>query len=349
MRIAEKERSKYIDADMSQRLHIMKLILMIMVVYGHSYALPKLSFDIQVPELVENCKNIVRYDICSVAVPSFFLISGILLFSKSFNWAENMKKKVKSILIPYFIINTFWIVFFKLMQAFESTKAYFSDEAYQIYGVEGLLRAYLDPIPLYYPFWFLRDLFIVNVFAKILDILIERVPAIAVILIFAIELHVLPVPFVSDSRAFSLFLLGGILVRYRIKIWRRIPLWIVITGYVMAIVIKILSGSGEETMILYVICGFIFWYEMAGIIAKSRLSSKILKCADFSFFIYAFHEYYEAMIKKVIMSVLPQNTYIQLAEFFILPLIISCICIVVGVFMKRWLNPMYRLICGGRN
>lgn len=41
------------------------------------------------------------------------------------------------------------------------------------------------------------------------------------------------------------------------------------------------------------------------------------------FLIYAFHEFYEAMVKKHIMMVLPQYGLVQLLEYFILPLFVT--------------------------
>lgn len=147
---------------------------MVMVVFIHSEAVPELPFELEVPRYMQECKNIMTNGICSVAVPGFFFISGFLLFSKDFTWSGNMKKKVRSILLPYFLINSFWILFFKVMQAIPLTALYFSGEDYQIIGMRGLMEAYCAPIPLYYPFWFLRELFILNIAAKVIKICVDK-------------------------------------------------------------------------------------------------------------------------------------------------------------------------------
>ena len=348
---ADKEMyTNYIDSDMSQKLNIMKFIFMIMIVFIHSHALPELAFDLNVPKYVDICKDIVVEGICRVAVPSFFLISGILMYSKDFTWISNMKKKVRSILVPYFLINTFWIVFFKGMQMFYVTASYFSGETYQIIGLNGMIKAYLAPIPLYYPFWFLRDLFIVNIFAKGIELLVRRLPIVAVMVMLGIELHVIPIPLVVDSSAFGMFFMGCLLVNYRLQIQKtdKFPIVYLSVLYIALAAARLFLPDVEGVMLVYVIIGSLFWYRISGIVVNSKTASIILWCAQFSFFIYAFHEFYEAMLKKIIMSVLPQYGFVQLMEFFVLPIMVTCICIMVGAFMKKNLPVLYRIVCGSR-
>lgn len=189
-----------IDEDMSQRLRILKFIFMVQVVFIHSYPLPN-ALEVSVPCYVAGCKEIVANGICRVAVPGFFFISGVLLFSKEFTWLGNLKRKAKSILIPYLLINSFWVLFFRIMDSFQMTAHYFADEAYQIRGVKDVIEAYLNPTPLYYPFWFLRDLMILNLLASVIKMVIDRLPVLSALVIIALYLQVWSLPF--------LFLGGG--------------------------------------------------------------------------------------------------------------------------------------------
>lgn len=163
-----------LDRNISQRLNIIKFIFMVMVVFIHSEALPELPYKLNVSQYLEICKNVITNGICAIAVPGFFFIFGSLLFSKEFTWIGNMKKKARSIVLPYFMINSFWILFFKIMQSFELTAPYFAGEAYQIIGAKGIFRAYCAAIPLYYPFWFLREFFFLYVCYRILCDKIQR-------------------------------------------------------------------------------------------------------------------------------------------------------------------------------
>lgn len=88
------------------------------------------------------------------------------MFRKHIVWSHNIKKKLHTILIPYIIINTFWILLFALFSFIPSVAPFF--EQYRLNSTEDIVGAYLNGIPYYYPFWFLRDLFVMNIIAGIL-------------------------------------------------------------------------------------------------------------------------------------------------------------------------------------
>lgn len=339
-----------ISEDMSQRLNILKFIFMAMVVFIHSEALPVLPYELEVPEYVSVCKNIATYGICAIAVPGFFFVSGFLLFSKEFTWIENLKKKARSLLLPYFLINTFWILFFKGMQHFNATAPYFAGENYQVNGIRGLLEAYLNPMPLYYPFWFLRELIILNLFAKTIKIIIDRMPVISFVMIIAIYFNIVQIPLLLSNDSFCIFSLSYYLVKYQWNVKKidrvRCLHWGLAFGG--AIAFKLWIWNHAITRLCYVAIGLCFFWQLAGRIRKGRLCKPILWCSQFSFFIYAFHEFFEAMLKKVVMTTLPQYGYVQLMEFFLIPTFIIAICIVAGAVTKKWIPAIYRLICGYR-
>lgn len=340
-----------IDQDTSRRLSILKFLFMVMVVYIHSDALPELPFKLEVPCYTEVCKNIVTDGICSIAIPGFFFVSGFLLFSKKFTWVSNMKKKVKSILVPYILINSFWILFFKIMQSIQMTAAWFSGEAYQIEGIEGVLNAYCNPIPLYYPFWFLRDLFILNVFARAIYIIANKFPLISLVLVIGIGLNIIVLPLLVNNASFCLFVLGYYARKYirDVKKLDQVNIYVIAVAFLLLLLFKLYFNNQALAVLLHSVLGILFFYRLSGIICKYLISSKILWCSQFSFFIYAFHEFYEAMVKKLIMMVLPQYGFVQLLEYFILPLFVTGGCIMAGAIMKRYFRWGYCIICGHRS
>lgn len=337
--------------NMTQRLHIMKFIFMIQVVFIHSYALPGLPYTLEVPWYVAGCKDIIVNGICGTAVSGFFFISGILLFSREFTWVDNLKRKGKSLLIPYLLINTFWIIFFKVMQSFEMTAHYFADETYQIKGWKGVVSAYLESIPLYYPFWFLRDLMILNFFAVVIKKAIGRFPVLSALAVILLQMRIIVLPLLSSNSSFCMFALGCYFVKYvpditkldKVSIWR--------TGLLFAglVVAKLYFLEGHPIFsLLYCACGICFHYQIAGKICPSKTGERILWCSQFTFFIYAFHEFYEAMVKKVLMLLIPQYGAIQLLEFLVLPIGIVMACIAAGTVLKKTFPVLYGLICGQR-
>ena len=82
----------------------------------------------ETPRWLEMLKLLGSEVIPRCAVPGFFLIAGVLLFRKPFTWKDNMKKKCRSLAVPYLLLNTLWIMFYILCQSIPATAAFFSKE-----------------------------------------------------------------------------------------------------------------------------------------------------------------------------------------------------------------------------
>ena len=115
------EKENYnINKNESNCIYIVKLIFIILVVFLHSYS-EKLNFSsesiaVNFPVWFESCRYIISKLVASCAVPGFFLISSMLLYRKEYRYKDNVIKKVKNIVIPYIILNTFWILFYAISQ-----------------------------------------------------------------------------------------------------------------------------------------------------------------------------------------------------------------------------------------
>lgn len=101
----------YINEAESRRINIAKVWFTIMVIYIHSYSeaikFTTGSVSINMPLEYEMIQYILSQAISRCAVPAFFLILSILLYRKQFLWKNNIKKKIKTLLVPYIILNGF--------------------------------------------------------------------------------------------------------------------------------------------------------------------------------------------------------------------------------------------------
>lgn len=344
------ERNNLITQDMSERINIIKLIFMVMVVFIHSGAVPELPFELEIPTYVAICKSVVVDGICAVAVPGFFFISGYLLFSKEFTWLENLKKKARTMLIPYLLINTFWILFFKVMQSIPGIAPMFSAEAYQVNGIKGIVAAYVNVIPLYYPFWFLRELMILNVFAKLIKFVIDKIPVIFFVVIILLQFNTVKIPFILYNESFCMFALSYYIIKYKVSISKLelipVRVWVVVLGGIIGG--RIVFQDNAIARLLCIVIGFALIYAIAGMVLRGKSKKLFQWCSQFVFFIFAFHEFYEAMLKKVVMMVIPQYGVVQFLEFWIIPSIIISGCIILGFILKKYWLRGYQLICGSR-
>lgn len=130
--------------------------------------------------------NIIRvgltYNICQVAVPTFFLISGYLFFQKLIPWnwkvwKDKIHRRIFTLLIPYLLWNIVRLAF------------NIATTGYYIYHHQGsemavhwmweqvspmIFWAQDGSLPIHRPFWFIRDLIVMTGLSPLFYILLKR-------------------------------------------------------------------------------------------------------------------------------------------------------------------------------
>lgn len=149
-KMALQEQLYSFTSEESDRISILKLWLCIMVVFIHSSTLSELYFVDktviqQIPAWLDWVSYIISRVISQCAVPWFFFLSGMLLYRKPFRWFDNIKKKTRTLFIPYLILNTFWIVFYAIAQHIPAVSVYFAnpDRLVSNYNALDFADAYL--------------------------------------------------------------------------------------------------------------------------------------------------------------------------------------------------------------
>lgn len=107
--------------------------------------------------------NIIRNYIYSFHMPLFFFISGLTTQRKDIGFLEYLKKKIKSILIPYIFLNLFMLLF-KIIMNF-SVGMYSSLNI--MTSLEYFIKGYSNFIPCIQS-WFLLALFLIDMIFFIL-------------------------------------------------------------------------------------------------------------------------------------------------------------------------------------
>lgn len=349
-----------INKNLSDRINVLKFLSIIMVVFIHSYtegvSYDDLIVELNIPEWLQVIKYIVSQSVSRVAVPLFFLISSILLYSKEFTFKNNMKKKCSSILLPYIFWNTVWILLYLTAQSISIIAPYFSNKIYYVrdFSLEEWIKAFLyfnGNTPFLYPFWFLRDLFILNIFSLIIKKIIDKFPKISLILITFMWFSGHSIPYL-DSQAIVFFALGYYIIKYQlnVKLVDKINRYLIIFTYAIFI---ILDYVFRDSYLLFhnvnIIVGIIFFMKMSNtIINNNKLSNTILYFSKYTFIIYAFHEMNLTIFRKLITRILPQTGIIQLLEYFTIPIVIILGCIVFGYVFNKISPKVYKYVTGGR-
>ena len=165
------ERNDVSQYDVIRQLRFPMIVL---VTFAHSYGEVTEEFSLLASEwnTYEFLKLLVSQTLVKVAVPVFFVMSGYLFFSNIEKWSlkvykAKMLRRVKTLLIPYFIWNLLMAVKLKsftwnIFWVFWYPAGIQTDWL----GQEQLMTA-----PANMPLWFLRDLMVVSLFTPIIYIL----------------------------------------------------------------------------------------------------------------------------------------------------------------------------------
>ena len=353
-----------INTEESERIKVLKIWLTIMIIFIHSYTekvvFTEESVVMQVPIWLYWIKFFVSRIISQCAVPGFFFISAVLLYKKNFTWMENIKKKLKTLLVPYLIFNTLWIIICFIAQNITFLRPYFSQEANIIsnWGILEYADAYLgfaSKRVMLYPLWFIRDLLVLNILAIIIKKLIDKFPKIIFMLLsIMVALNVKTHLFFLRQDALIFFCLGYYFVKYSIKFndIDKIKAPYIIIAYIVVIFLDFWARDTSISHLPHfasIIIGFIFFYRFTTKITNKKIHNIIMKISKYSFSIYLFHEMNLTILKKLLTKLLPQTALWQTALYFGIPIIIFSLCLLLSIILDKYFHKIYLILVGSRS
>lgn len=153
--VAATDATKGVD----HRIALMSLVSAVMVVFIHTAQHPTKEM------LSWWSMQIFGHGICNMAVPFFFIVSGYFLglhFGESGWWRMQVLKRIKTILVPFFVwnfINFAHSIGFALIINLKAGVAWNSDLPANLANMMRVCGIYPD-YPFSVPTWYLRALFI---------------------------------------------------------------------------------------------------------------------------------------------------------------------------------------------
>lgn len=345
-----------LSATVSRRLNLYKLILSVLVVYIHS---DSGAAELTDPLWLENFRLLISYAVAHCAVPGFFLLSSMLLYRKPFHWKQNMLKKLRTLGIPYLILNTLWIAAFFVAQQIPGVRDFCSnpDKMIAQWGFREYANAFLGFqkgafYPFLYPLWFVRDLLVLNVLASVLGYLIDRFPNACLTAAVAAWLF-LPETgiFFMDIQSICFWALGGVLVKKGICLEEgdRIPTAVWLLAYAFLVLLVMTVGRPYRWLArLTFLTGVFFWFRVTALVRSSRWMDVLGKLSTFSFGIYLFHEFFLTFAQKVAVKLLPLTPVSRLLQYILIPVAVIALCIALCGFLKKRFPRLYGLLTGGR-
>ena len=311
--------------------------------------------------------------IARIAVPLFFIMSGYLFFL-SFSWSlESYKKKISSrvqtLLVPFLFWSCSALGLLALAQAIPSTRVYFSGDNLPIskFGIYDYLNGIfgINGSPIAYQFWFIRDLMVIVLLTPVIGFVLRMLPRISLMGLFLLWfLNVWPVQ-IPSVEALTFFCAGAYISSSNISLFAldRFGLGILFS---YAAVLAVDVASNPQILIasnLVQYKEFNPYIHNIGVVlgvASALFISKVLVGMDkarkillwtgsCSFFVFAIHEPWLRMVKKVFYKFLvPTSNLTVLALDLLIPTLVICLSIALYAGMRVIAPRFLNVITGGR-
>lgn len=342
------------DKYLSNKLKILSFVLILLVVMIHANIISNSSSQISI-----FIQRFISDGLALCAVPMFFIISGFL-FGYSFDstklfqsYKSKLKKRVRSLLIPYLLCEIVGILFLFIFQLIVPAFIINSGLTVHNFVMSDIIKEMFISPKIFYQLWFVRDLFLCVVISPLLILGIKYLKIVFILALLVLQFYIAHIYILGIGSIFY-FSLGlyfsfyhSYLLRYRFssKFWWLVPiLWFVATAVICATHTK--SSFGLLIQILGIISIWI-GYDLIFNIKKKYFIP--LDLTAFTFFIFLFHEPLLSIIKKSYIAIVGTDSiFKELFLYFVAPIIIIAICIYAGVALKSKRPRMYSFITGGR-
>lgn len=307
-------------------------------------------------------RHVISNELARIAVPLFFFISGFLFFYRTnFSmvvYGQKLKKRVRTLLVPYIFWNAVGSLLLLLPQLFPSSMTSGESKSITDYNwLDWLNLFWNDGMPICHQLWFIRDLMFVILFAPILYYLIEFCKVFTVVALGGLWLFGLWFDVAGISiTAFFFFSLGAwfSINRRNFTVDFLQMRWVVACLYLMLVVVGTLLWYNKITNY--------YWVHNIGIVAglvavvswtAYGIENSCLRASTFlagsAFFVYAYHGIPIALIVKYWVKMWqPVSELTMLTGYFLIPLFIVGLGIALYAVLRRWLPAFMGLITGGR-
>ena len=304
--------------------------------------------------------------ICQLAVPTFFLVSGYYFFSGFNTWdwskyADKLKKRTKTVLLPYFIWNSLFIIphlFFVGIFNSIDLLAFFSHNGWlriywdcqnsdvvKISNILGVNMGVGSPID--GPLWFIRDLMVVFILSPFVYFIVSKLKVYVLILVGVCYIFNIWLPFSGfSSTSMFFFMIGGWLMIEKkdpLAEFKKIRM-ISIIGAMMFLILSTLLYNIDACW--YDICMRTFrvfaiplvFITTAYFLQKEmiQVNESLSRC---SFFIFASHYYFSFRVQEHLISILHLN-FIDKTPFTKY-LIVSLFSVLILVSIKKMIDIFF--------
>ncbi|MGP1587733.1 MAG: acyltransferase family protein [Treponemataceae bacterium] len=365
---SQKENSAQIfSAETSKRITSLRYLLIVLVVFIHANlgaddAINYYHYDFVQPYWVGIVKNFICIILGGSAVPLFFFLASFLQFSKNDKYKILLKKRSKSVFLPYIIWTCITIILYFIAQLIPETAPFFQNPTNIVKNWKGIdwLKVFTYnnlssdlKAPFVYQFWFLRELMIFIILSPILKFLCDKFSALIVVLVSVAALKGIPLFFTVSPSALFFYLAGYYCAKYKIdffKISDKIKIYEYLFLFILVVTFNIIYGGKYDFGSISTIISCLFFLKLSSyFIRNDKIYSTLNYLSGYSFFLYAIHTpFLGTAINKITQRIIPLHGIFCLIQFLLAAFLTILIGTLAGIVLKKICFPLFCLLNGGR-
>jgi hypothetical protein len=207
--------------------------------------------------------------------------------------------------------------------------------------------------PINFQFWFIRDLFILIMFSPLIFLIMTKASSFFLLCVLAIWFMVpISLGIGTEVEAVLFFLLGAWLAINRFvleNIDRVGPAFL--GGFICFAAIDAIFSSYHYGFVASKVCILLGVPSIYWVIGKAgqKLEKRLKFLAAASFFVYATHEPFGTLIKKIMFKFFPLlNDLLSILLFFSIPIIVTAICTSVFLISRKFFPRFTSFVNGFR-
>ena len=332
---------------LSDKITVLYTLLIIMVVYIHSYYLEAEQYE--TTEFIQKfIGNSFRIANCL-----FFCISGYLFARTIQNlkgvW-EKQKKRFRTLLVPYILWNLIFVLWYVVLEVLPGLDRWVNSESViDRFASQSIWQTlyYLFVEPAAFQLWFLRDLLVMVAFTPLWWWLAKKVKWIAITLALA---SVFIYPWLVY------YWLGIIIAVHQWDIEHYPSSWAATAvGLIIYSGISWMYATGMEVpdwlSAFSNLTGLYALWHLYDLLVKGHIISNrgIWKyLCGYSFFIYCFHEPAFNIIKKLPVTIFGDSPVVLTFFYLVNPWIMVGVAVIIAQLLQRAVPGLYKTLTGGR-
>ena len=308
--------------------------------------------------------------IASLAVPTFFVISGYFFFNglitsngtlNSNIYIEKLKRRTKTLLLPYLLWNLIYLLIFFVGQSIFSDIMSDGNKRIADYELLDYLNVFWSGYHNYSicaPLWFVRNLMVMILLAPIFVFLFRKTKCTTLILFLFVWL--LELGAIVDGIDFKslFFFYGGGYVSYNKfnmkvlmqKKWFFVVIYILVDLFLMFFCVDNDDFFSRTIQRLSLILGVPTLIIIGIFISNEFTTNKCIRFLNQSnFFIFSYHFFPLGLIMKLFLVIFkPQTDFTILFIYFSCPVIVVLIGLLLFYFIKNIAPKVAFALTGGR-